>query len=100
MLGFVDHASAIYGPGSGFGPSAPPVPMALHQQSFSTFKDHDQGSDISQLKDEIADLKKDREIRAGEYSGFEPSAPPVPMAPPHQQSFLTFKDRDQGSDIS
>jgi len=74
--------------------------MALHQQSFSTFKDHDQGSDISQLKDEIADLKKDREIRAGEYSGFEPSAPPVPMAPPHQQSFLTFKDRDQGSDIS
>jgi hypothetical protein len=42
--------------------------MAPHQQSFSTFKDRDQGSDISQLKDEIADLKKDREIRAGEYN--------------------------------
>jgi hypothetical protein len=69
MPGFVDDASAIYGPGSRFEPSAPPVPMAPHQQSFSTFKDRDQGSDsISRLKDEIADLKKDREIRAGEYN--------------------------------
>ena len=42
--------------------------MALHQQFFSTFKDCDQGSDISRLKDEIADLKKDREICAEEYN--------------------------------
>jgi len=40
--------------------------MASHQEFFSVSKD--KGSEISRLKDEIADLKKDGEIRDREYT--------------------------------